>query len=379
VPSGALRPGKLVALGSGVVIDPVGLFEEIAGLSRHGIEIRDRFRVDPRAHIILPYHRALESADESRAKGGIGTTRRGIGPAYSRKAARLGIRVVDLLDGERLRELIELNLAEVAAKLGAEAMAADPELDAATLVDRFAAFGERLEPLVADVSELLAGELARGRHVLVEGAQGALLDVDHGTYPYVTSSNTIAGGALTGLGVGPRAVDRVIGVAKAYTTRVGLGPFPTELDSAAAAALREAGAEFGSTTGRPRRCGWLDLAALRRAARISGFDAVAVTKLDVLDEMETIRVCVGYESDPRRRWWPEVRLESARPIYRELPGWRTATGDARSLADLPAAARDYLKMIATETGVPVALASVGSRREETVRIDDLRPAAAVAN
>jgi adenylosuccinate synthase len=359
-----------------VVIDPLALFAEVDGLKTHGVEVENRLRVDPRAHIILPYHRALERAEEGRAAGGrLGTTLRGIGPAYASKAARTGVRVHDLLDRERLRTLLELNLETVGAQIGAAAAAAE-ELGAAAMTDVFTALGSRLKPLVTDVSGLINTALRGGRRVLVEGAQGTLLDLDHGTYPFVTSSSTIAGGALTGLGFGPRQVDQVIGVAKAYTTRVGHGPFPTELEPAAAADLREAGAEYGATTGRPRRCGWLDLVALRRAARLSGFDALAVTKLDVLDKLEAIPVCVAYEPDPRGDWWPEVELEAARPVYRKLRGWRASTAGARSIGDLPPAAREYLRFIAAETGVPVALASVGSGREETVRIDDPSLAAA---
>lgn len=372
LPTGALRPGKICALGSGVVINVAALMTEITDLGRHGIEVESRLRIDPRAHVIMPYHRALERADELGAEAGrVGTTLRGIGPAYAQKAARRGIRVVDLLTPDRLRELLALNLTEVLARLGREAVAAaGPELDLDALHGEFTAYGQRLAPLTADVSAVVQTALAAGKRVLVEGAQGTLLDLDHGTYPYVTSSSTIAGGALTGIGLGPRTVDRVIGVAKAYTTRVGLGPFPTELDPQAAAALREAGAEFGATTGRPRRCGWLDLVGLRRAARLSGFDALAVTKLDVLDDMETIPVCTAYESDPRGAWWPEVRLELARPVYRAVRGWRSPTSGAHTWGDLPPAARDYLALIAAETGVPVVLASVGSRRDDTVRRGD---------
>ncbi len=375
MPTGALRAEKLCVLGSGVVVDPAALFAEIEELARHGIEVESRLRVDPRAHLILPFHRAVERADEGGAEvGRVGTTLRGIGPAYSFKAARHGVRIVDLLMPERLRERLALCLADVHARLGPKAAASDAELDIDALHRDLSAYGERLAPMIDDVSRLVGAALARGEHVLVEGAQGTLLDLDHGTYPYVTSSSTVAGGALTGIGLGPRTIGRVIGVAKAYTTRVGLGPFPTELEPAAAAALREAGGEFGATTGRPRRCGWLDLPALRRAVRLSGFDALAVTKLDVLDAMETIPVCVAYEPNARGEWWPEACLEAARPVYRALAGWRTSTRGARSPADLPPAARQYLDVIARESGVPVILASVGSGREETVRLPDPFPA-----
>lgn len=378
VPTGALRPGKLCVLGSGVVIDPLALLAEVDDLKARGVEVESRLRIDPRAHVILPYHRALERADEGRVAGGrIGTTLRGIGPAYTSKAARTGVRIIDLLERERLRVLIEDNLEIVAPLLGEPA--AGEELGAAAMTDVYGGLGERLRPLVADVPVLLDQALVAGRRVLVEGAQGTFLDLDHGTYPFVTSSSTIAGGALIGLGIGPRRVDHVMGVAKAYTTRVGLGPFPTELEPEAAASLREAGAEYGATTGRPRRCGWLDLVALRRAARISGFDALAVTKLDVLDSLEKIPVCVAYEPDPRGDWWPEAELQSARPVYRTLRGWQAPTGGARSLIDLPPLARDYLRVIAAEVGVPVTMISVGSGREETVRLDDPLPAAAVAH
>ncbi len=380
LPIGALRPDKQCFIGSGVVVDPGSLFAEIDQLERHGIEVASRLRIDPRAHVILPYHRVLERADENGAEAGrIGTTGRGIGPAYSRKAGRRGVRVIDLLEPERLRELMALNLGEIRARLGTDAVtAAGLDLHPDHIATEFTAFGKRLSPFVADVSVLVDDALAAGKHVLIEGAQGTLLDLDHGTYPYVTSSSTIAGGALTGIGLGPRAVDRVIGVAKAYTTRVGLGPFPTELEPEAAAALREAGAEFGATTGRPRRCGWLDLVALKRATRLSGFTGLAVTKLDILDRMERIPVCVGYEPDPRGNWYSEVRLETARPVYRELRGWLSPTSAVRRLADLPPAARDYLAFIAEETGVPVALVSVGSRREDTVKVDPAPSAAMTA-
>ncbi len=368
LPTGALRPGKVLALGSGVVIDLDALFGEIAELEGRGLEVESRLAIDPRAHLILPYHRLLERADEERTQGGrIGTTGRGIGPAYAMKAARSGIRVVDLLVPDRLRDQVAMIHAEVRARIGEAAIeAAGPDAEPGAVSAHLLAAAGRLAPRVTDVSVLLTRALAAKERVLVEGAQGTLLDLDHGTYPYVTSSSTIAGGALTGLGLGPHVVSRVMAVAKAYLTRVGRGPFPTELEPAAAAALRDLGAEFGATTGRPRRCGWLDLVGLRRAVRISGCQTLAVTKLDVLDQMAKIPVCVRYAADPRGEWWAETELADARPIYRELPGWQTSTRGARSLADLPPAARDYLTMIAEETGVPVELASVGSGREETV-------------
>jgi adenylosuccinate synthase len=369
LPTGALRPDKVLALGSGVVIDLAALFGEIAELEGRGLSVESRLRIDPRAHVILPYHRILERVDEAREKGGrIGTTGRGIGPAYAMKAARSGMRVLDLLIPDRMRERVTAIAALVRSQVGAEAWAeGGPELSPEKVIAHIQAFTSRVTPLVADVSTLLTEALAAGKRVLVEGAQGTLLDIDHGTYPYVTSSSTIAGGALTGLGLGPQAIGRVIGVAKAYTTRVGRGPFPTELEPEAAATLRDLGAEFGATTGRPRRCGWLDLVGLRRAARISGFEALAVTKLDVLDQMPVIPICVRYAADPRGAWWPEAELADARPVYRELKGWQTSTRSARRLSDLPPAAREYLAVIAEETGIPVVLASVGSGREETVR------------
>ena len=370
LPTGSLRPGKLLALGAGVVIDLDALFREVATLEERGLAVEPRLRIDPRAHIILPYHRLIERAEEEREAGGrIGTTGRGIGPAYAMKAARSGFRVLDLLVPNRLQERVAMVAAETRTRVGAEVMGkAGPELEPSAVTARLRSFAARVAPLVTDVSVLITQALGAGKHVLVEGAQGTLLDLDHGTYPYVTSSSTIAGGALTGLGLGPGAVTRVVGVAKAYTTRVGRGPFPTELDPAAAATLRDLGAEFGATTGRPRRCGWLDLPGLKRAARVSGYQTLAVTKLDVLDHMAVIPVCVRYAQDPRGEWWPEAELEDAKPVYRELRGWQTSTRAARTLADLPPAARDYLAMIAQETGVPVELASVGSGREETVRL-----------
>ncbi len=370
VPSGVLHgAGKLCVLGDGMVVDPKTLLGEIAELKAQGLLADDRdLLVSTRAHAILPYHREIDGLRE-RGRSAIGTTKRGIGPAYEAKMARRGIRVGDLCRPERLRELIDHNLEELSAYiryLGGDLPNAGAR---SAMADEYLGYGAELERYFGDGSRAVHQAIRQGRHVLFEGAQGTLLDVDHGTYPFVTSSSTLAGGACTGAGVGPTEIDAVIGIAKAYSTRVGGGPFPTELHDAFGQRLREAGAEYGATTGRPRRCGWLDAAALRLAVRLNGLSGLAITKLDVLGGLGPLRVCVGYRLDGKVvEEMPQdlCDLERAEPVYEELPGWDGALGEARQLDQLPAEARRYLARIEELLGVPLALVSVGPGREETM-------------
>jgi adenylosuccinate synthase len=366
VPSGAPVPGRRCLIGNGVVVDLERLREEVDRLDALGLGVRARLGVSAAAHLILPYHRAVESVAEQ-GPGAIGTTGRGIGFAYRDKAARTGLRVADLFDRGRFVTQADRNLARLRLEF--------PEtgdlhsLDGAGLFDDLADHVRWIEPMVCDVSSELHAALAAGRRVLLEGAQGTLLDLDHGTYPFVTSSPASAAGAPLGVGLGPRAVDRVVGVTKAYTTRVGLGPFPTEMADAEALRLREAGEEYGATTGRPRRCGWLDLPALRYAARVNGLDALVVTKLDVLDRFDEILAAEAYEVGGREvAGWPggSSTLEKCRPRWRSFPGWRAPTSEARRWSDLPVEARAYLEWIESESGVPIASVSVGAAREAEV-------------
>jgi adenylosuccinate synthase len=367
VPSGVLQPATRNLIGNGVVVDPTKLREEVAGLEALGLQVTRRLGVSAAAHVILPYHRAVEAAAES-GPGAIGTTGRGIGFAYRDKAARTGIRVDDLLDPGRLEALADRNLARLRREFPeVESLAT---MSGATLRAGLAECVAWLEPMVCDVSRELHGALHVGRRVLLEGAQGTLLDLDHGTYPFVTSSYASAAGAPLGVGLGPRAVDRVIGVTKAYATRVGHGPFPSEMPEAEAARLREAGEEYGATTGRPRRCGWLDLPALRYAVRVNGLDALVMTKLDVLDAFDEIRVAESYERDGARLEDAPAgaaALERCRPVWRRFAGWRSSTSGARRWVDLPARAREYVEWIERACGVPIERVSVGAGREAEVR------------
>jgi adenylosuccinate synthase len=366
VPSGVLYEGKRCLIGNGVVIDLERLKEEVTKLETLGLDVQSRLGVSPAAHLILPYHRAVEAYAEQ-GPGAIGTTGRGIGFAYRDKAARVGVRIGDLYDRERFVAAVDRNLARLAREFPeAEALA---DLDGEGLHRDLKPFAQWLHPMVTDVSLELHDALRAGRRVLLEGAQGTLLDLDHGTYPFVTSSAASAAGAPLGVGIGPRAVDQVIGVTKAYATRVGLGPFPSEMPSELASRLREAGEEYGATTGRPRRCGWLDLPALRYAARVNGLDRLVVTKLDVLDEFEEIRAAVGYEIDGGSiADFPNSagELERCRPVWKTFPGWRCSTTNARRWSDLPPAARSYLEWIESETNVRIATVSVGAEREAEV-------------
>ena len=369
IPSGILHPGVTCVIGNGVVVDPAALFAEIDQLHARGLDTSGRLLVSSRAHVILPYHRDLEAAAEDRLGAQrIGTTSRGIGPSYEHKAGRCGVRVGDLADaraGGRLAALIEAN---VAARNRA---VAGPALDWRLVLEEAAGVWERLRPLVADTSRYLNDALDAGRPVLFEGAQGTMLDVDHGTYPYVTSSNATIGGVCTGLGVGPRAIDGVLGIVKAYTTRVGEGPFPTELDEPRAERLREWGREYGASTGRPRRCGWFDAVGVRYAVRVNGMTALAMTKLDVLDNLDELRICTGYRRGGEVLTEPPPtigELAACDPVYETMPGWSGSgrTAGVKDERDLPAAARAYLERLETLSGAPVAIISTGSDRGDTI-------------
>ncbi|HUP49008.1 MAG TPA: adenylosuccinate synthase [Thermoanaerobaculia bacterium] len=371
IPSGILHPDKLCILGNGMVIDPEALLDEMEKLRALGVRIEENLKISESAHVILPYHRALDLArEEAAGKAKIGTTGRGIGPAYETKVSRYGIRVADLLDPDVLREKIEFACAEKNQVL--QTVYGKQPFDPRELLDACIHFGEALASRVTDGTALINEQIRAGKRVLFEGAQGALLDVDHGTYPFVTSSNTIVGGVCTGLGVAPKHIHQVVGVAKAYTTRVGGGSFPTELFSEQGDHLRKRGNEFGTVTGRPRRTGWLDLPVLRTAAMLNGIDAIALTKLDVLDEFEEIQVCTSYRIRGREwRTFPACTVDEQGydPQYQVLKGWKRSTAGMTSFDELPQAARDYIRLVEEETETRVSIVSTGPRREETV----LRP------
>ena len=367
VPSGILHAGRRCLIGNGVVLDPWRLREEVEKLESRGVPASGQLGVSGGAHVILPYHRAVEASSE-RGPGAIGTTGRGIGFAYRDKAARTGIRVSDLFDREAFVAQVDRNLARLRLEY-AEVAGELEVMSGAGLHDQLGELMNWLRPLVTDVGEELHTALRAGRRVLLEGAQGTLLDLDHGTYPYVTSSPASAAGAPLGVGLGPNAVDEVIGVTKAYATRVGHGPFPSEMPEGEASRLREAGEEYGATTGRPRRCGWLDLPALRYAARVNGLTKLVVTKLDVLDEFEELKVAVAYERDgkPVQGFPSSAReLERCTPVWKSFPGWSCSTTKARRWDDLAANARTYLEWIEREVGVPIATVSVGAARDAEV-------------
>lgn len=372
VPSGCAYPGTTCVLGAGMVIDLDVFQAEVAQLQQSGMLLGEELKVSLDAHVILPYHRALDGLREDQAGGGaakIGTTRRGIGPAYEAKAARRGVRVRDLLDPVRLRARLEQNKLHV-----------DPELlrfggapvDVEAILASAGAWATWLKGKVCDVGALIHRAIVSGQRVLCEGAQGALLDLDHGTYPYVTSSTTLAGGACAGLGIGPTLIDGVWGITKAYTTRVGGGPFPTELLDEMGERLRTAGGEFGAVTGRPRRCGWLDLPGLRYARRVNGLTDLIITKLDVLTGLGDIEMCVAYDTPSGRVTdLPINDLDSAKPVYERMPGWTERVDHARSMDDLPANARSYVERIAAEVDVPLSMVSVGPQREATIKLREL--------
>ncbi|MBX3161362.1 MAG: adenylosuccinate synthase [Deltaproteobacteria bacterium] len=376
VPSGVCHPGKSCVLGDGMVIDPHTLLDELAQCQARGLLSRGELLVGLGAHVILPYHKLLDGLREDRgaAKGrAIGTTRRGIGPAYEAKAARRGVRMRDLLKPARLRELVAANLDELGPLIQHLGGTAPAEAEVATWIDDALAAGARLAPHTGDAGRHVARAIAGGRHVLFEGAQGCLLDLDHGTYPYVTSSSTIAAGACQSAGIGPTHIDTVVGITKAYATRVGEGPFPTEIPGELGDKLRNAGGEFGATTGRPRRCGWLDLPALRMGVRLSGMQSLALTKLDVLAALPEVSVCVAYKVDGKELDEPPIDpddIARAVPVYATFPGWGKLPSQAREISDLPTAARDYVSTIQRMAGVPFCLVSVGPDRAETIRLSD---------
>lgn len=367
IPSGILRDGVLCLIGNGVVLSPQALLKEIAGLEEKGVPVRDRLRVSAACPLILPYHISLDQArEQARGNAKIGTTGRGIGPAYEDKAARRGLRLGDManaeLFAEQLREVLDYHNFSLTHYYNSIAV------DYQTTLDQALAQAEQLEPMIADVTGTLHQYRHEGRNLLFEGAQGSLLDIDHGTYPFVTSSNTTAGGASTGSGFGPLYLDYILGITKAYTTRVGSGPFPTELFDETGRHMAERGHEFGSTTGRARRCGWLDLVALRHSMQINSVTGLCLTKLDVLDGLETIRVCVGYEGQGVQKYGvfsSEAMLNSS-PVYEELPGWSQSTVGVKSLQDLPANARAYISYIEQALAVPVDIISTGPDRAETI-------------
>jgi adenylosuccinate synthase len=375
IPSGILHPGVTCVIGNGVVVDPRALFEEVEILARHGIVVGDRLRISDRAHVILPYHRDLDLFSEARrGDRSIGTTSRGIGPAYEDKIGRRGIRVGDLKDRSALTAEVRDNVQARNRLIGGEA------LDWQRVLDDLLQYAEPMRAWVCDASLFLSQAIASGQAVLFEGAQGTMLDIDHGTYPFVTSSNASVGGVCTGLGVGARAVDRVLGVAKAYTTRVGGGPLPTELSGSLAEQLRESGQEYGASTGRPRRCGWYDAVAVRYAARINGLDALALTKLDVLDDLDELRICTAYRcrGDVVEEFPSDLSiLAGCEPVYETVRGWKRSTRGVRSLADLPREARAYVTRLEETSRVRAAIVSTGSDREDTILADNeilaLRP------
>jgi len=367
IPSGILRPGKKAVIGAGTVVDPAALVAELENLKKSGIDFRGRLFLSNRAHLIFPYHREMDKAAEAaRGAAAIGTTSRGIGPAYEDKMARRGIRVCDLLDTERFAEKLERVIAEKDAI--SRATFGHP-LETAGLLEQYMELAAHIRGLVADTAALLNRALDKGESVLFEGAQGTMLDIDHGTYPFVTSSNATSGGVATGLGVAPTRLTGVVGVTKAYTTRVGAGPFPTEMPDLDAAEVRERGKEFGAVTGRPRRCGWLDLAELRFAKMLNGIDSLVVTKLDVFDAQSEIKVCIGYRFKGQRlaEMPPDVEtLSQVEPEYYTLPGWRKPTPGIRDVKELPAAARDYLNFISDTLETEIGMISTGPERDATI-------------
>ena len=364
LPSGILHDGITCVIGNGLVVDPQALFTEIDELAAAGIEIGDRLLISDKAHVILPYHKDLDLLSEARrGERAIGTTKRGIGPAYEDKVARRGIRVGDLADPASLADAVRHNV-DARNKLIPEST-----MDADQVLAELARAWKRMGPWVTDVSLFLARARQAGRSIMFEGAQGTLLDIDHGTYPYVTSSNATIGGVCTGLGIGPRAIDKVLGVAKAYTTRVGEGPLPTELTGEIGNRLRETGQEFGAVTGRPRRCGWYDAVAVRYAVRVNGLDGLALTKLDVLDGLPEIQVCTAYRchgSTLTELPGDLAQFAACEAVYETLPGWTSPTKNVRRFDDLPREARAYIARLEEVTGVPAAIVSTGSAREDTI-------------
>lgn len=367
IPSGILRPGVIAVIGNGVVIDPAALLEEISGLESAGIPVKSQLRISNRAHIIFPFHRTIEKISEGRAdRTAIGTTSRGIGPCYEDKIARRGIRLADLIDPDF--ESLYRSLA-ADKQLIANAFQIPEEIDFDGILRQYKDFGEQIRPMACDTSHLLNVFIREGKSILFEGAQGTMLDIDFGTYPFVTSSSAAAGGACTGTGVAPTKIDGVVGVSKAYITRVGAGPFPSEDHTELGERIRKAGNEFGSVTGRPRRCGWFDVPLLRYTGEVNGFDSLIITKLDVLDELNSIPVCVAYEVDGKTMTQMPAsarRMAAIKPIFENLPGWKRSTRGVTDLKQLPGEARDYLKFLEEKTGIEIGSVSNGPERNETM-------------
>jgi adenylosuccinate synthase len=369
VPSGALHTNKLCIIGNGVVVDPEVLLEEITALKRQGHFVDDaQLRISEQAHLIMPYHKAIDQARERlRGEGMIGTTGRGIGPAYEDKVARVGIRVIDLLEEETFQEKLQRNIEEKNIYL--KAILKEKTLDFNELHDSYSVYREKLRSYVTDTGLLLDREMRAGKQVLFEGAQGTLLDVDHGTYPFVTSSNTVAGGVCSGAGVGPRHIHQVIGISKAYTTRVGSGPFPTEIHGSEGETLKREGFEFGATTGRPRRCGWFDAVGLRHAVRMNGITGIALTKLDVLTGFKKIPICIAYRYEGKELHdFPASSkvMQNAQPVYEEMQGWNKSLDQVRKFSDLPAQAQRYVRRLEELVQTEIILVSVGADRDQTI-------------
>jgi len=373
IPSGILYEDKKCLIGNGLVVDPAVLLGEMENLKKSGLEVTPkRLSLSEKAHIIMPYHQAVDLAREvAKGKDKIGTTGRGIGPCYEDKVMRTGVRAVDLTEPETLEEKIRINLKEKNFYL-TQFLQAEP-LEVEPILEQYALMAEKLRPFIGDVSREMEKVLKGGGKILFEGAQGTHLDVDHGTYPFVTSSNPVAGNACAGAGIGPNQLHHVVGIVKAYTTRVGAGPFVTELTDETGDYIQERGAEFGATTGRRRRCGWLDLAVVHDSARLNGLDSLAITKLDILTGLETLKISVGYDLDGERINYRPVSLKKmaqCTPVYKELPGWHDDISQARRLDQLPSQAQGYLKAIEEITEVPISIVSVGAGREETIMILD---------
>lgn len=368
IPSGVLNPSAVNIIGNGVVFDPAGFFDEIADLEKDGIDTSNIF-ISDRAHIVFPYHKLLDALGEA-AKGGrkVGTTNKGIGPCYMDKMERTGIRICDMMDDESFAEKLSAQIDRKNAII-TKIYGAEP-VDKEAVTAEYLEYARRLRPYVRDTGVLVYEAVKSGKKVLFEGAQGAMLDIDLGTYPYVTSSHPVSGGFTTGAGVGPNRIEEVIGIVKAYTTRVGAGPFVTEEDNEIGDAIREAGHEYGVTTGRPRRCGWLDLVVIRYAARINGLTGISLMLLDVLDQFDTVKVCVGYEKPDGEviADFPAdlKQLASCRPVYKTLRGWHVPITECRKYEDLPEEAKEYIRVIEEFTGVPVRIVSVGPDREQTM-------------
>ncbi len=365
IPSGILRDNVICVIGNGVVIDPTALLEEIDFLKKHSIDVDGRLYISQNAHLIMPYHKLLDSISES-GENKIGTTGRGIGPCYIDKYARKGIKIVDLLNRKSLEEKIRQNLEEKNNLL--KKIYEREELDVEEIIKQYVEFDKTIDKYIKDVPSFLNNSIAEGKSILLEGAQGALLDVDFGTYPFVTSSNPVSGGACTGSGIPPNKITDVIGIVKAYTTRVGNGPFPTELTDDLGEELRKTGSEYGATTGRPRRCGWFDAFLVKYSVMINGITSVAITKLDVLSDLDEIKVCVGYSADGKTiKTFPteSEKLSSVKPVYQSLPGWKTDISNCKSYTELPQQTKDYLDFISNTAGFKIDIISVGPKRSQT--------------